>query len=138
MELDKNELEGMLEKAADKAVTKSQEHTDRSISALEGRLDRKIDESADRVLAESQERTERYLGALKEDFDHKLDVVLEAVQPIADIQERLTNVEATVNDMAPKVDATFEKVGEMAVDIETTKEAVQDINQRLQKVEVRG
>ena len=75
------------------------------------------------IVAEVTEKTERYIGALKEDFDHKLDVVLELVQDIPAIKTKL--------------DLTFEKVGELAVDMEVVKEAVKDHEHRLQKLEAR-
>ncbi len=62
----------------------------------------------------------REVGALKEDFDHKLDVVLEI---LPDIQQKL--------------DATFEKVGEIAVDVDVDviKTVVKDHEHRIQKLE---
>lgn len=63
----------------------------------------------------------REVGALKEDFDHKLDVVLEVVSVLPDIQQKL--------------DATFEKVGEIAVDVDVIKTVVKDHEIRIQKLE---
>lgn len=72
---------------------------------------------ADRVAKESDERMQRYVGGLKEDFDHKVDTVLEYVEDVSEIKQT--------------VDLTFEKVGEIAVDLEVVKEAVKDHEQRL-------
>lgn len=82
----------------------------------------KIDEMK-ALLREHQAQTERHMGALKEDFDHKLDVILEAVKNIPVIKETL--------------DRTFEKVGEITVDIEVVKTAIQDHEQRVRAVEER-
>lgn len=73
------------------------------------------------LLVQQQERTERYLGTLKEDFDHKLNAVLESVKDVPAIKE--------------KVDLTFEKVGEIAIDTEVIKEAIKDHEHRLQRIE---
>ncbi len=76
------------------------------------------------IVAEVTEETQRYIGALKEDFDHKLDAVLEVVSVLPDIQQKL--------------DATFEKVGEIVVDIDVIKTVVKDHEHRIQKLEARA
>lgn len=67
-------------------------------------------------------KTGRYLRALKEDFDHKLDAVLEAVGDVPEIKR--------------KADLTLDKVGEIASDVEVTKEVVKDHELRLQRTEI--
>lgn len=101
----------------------------------EEKLEALLKRQAEMVSEQAQQQSEKYLGALKQDFDRKLDAVLEALQPMAAMQEKITNVEETVNEMAPILDATFEKVGELAIEMETIKENLRDHEQRLQKVE---
>lgn len=79
--------------------------------------------AATKAVAKVEERFERYVGALKEDFDHKLDTVLEAVQPIPQIQETLN--------------ATFEEVGKLRIDMEIIKHTVKNHEHRIQKLEAR-
>ncbi len=78
---------------------------------------------AKEVAVGSDERMQRYIGGLKEDFDHKLGAVLEFVKDVPRIKQKL--------------DATFDKVGEIAVDVEVIKEAAKDHERRLQRLEVR-
>lgn len=73
------------------------------------------------ILQEQQEQTERYLGALKEDFDHKLGAVLEYVKDIPEMKE--------------KQDVMFDQLGQLTEVSTMIKEAVQDHEQRLQKIE---
>jgi hypothetical protein len=73
------------------------------------------------ILGEQQEKTERYIGALKEDFDSKLQVVLEQTSVIPEMQQTLN--------------ATFEEVGKLRVDMEAVKNIVGDHKVRLQKLE---
>lgn len=101
------------------------------------------------VVADAEEKTERYMGALKEDFDYKFEAVMEALEPLDGMNERLTSLEDKVNslddkvgDLAEKVDnigvrqeAMFEKLGEVAVDVTEIKEVVKDHEVRLQKLE---
>lgn len=56
------------------------------------------------------ERTERYIGALKEDFDDQLQAIFEYAKNIPTIKTKL--------------DATFKKVGDIAIDVEMVKETV--------------
>lgn len=74
-----------------------------------------------KILTEQRKEYEQYIGTLKEDFDHKLEAIHEAVQTVPEIKR--------------VVDLTFEKVGEITVDLEVTKEVVKDHEQRLQKIE---
>ena len=67
-----------------------------------------------------EKRFERYVGALKEDFDAKLDTILEILP-----------------DMQRKLDVTFDKVGEIAVDMEMIKDVVKNHEERLQKLAAR-
>lgn len=60
-----------------------------------------------KILTEQRKEYEQYIGTLKEDFDHKLEAISEAVQTVPEIKKT--------------VDLTFEKVGEIAVDLEVTK-----------------
>lgn len=84
-------------------------------------LKRLLTEQADRIAADAEARTKRYVGALQEDFNHKLETIREAVQDVPEIKKT--------------VDLTFEKVGEITVDLEVTKEVVKEHEQRLQKIE---
>lgn len=74
-------------------------------------------------VSESEQRMQRYIGVIKKDFDHKIDMVLELVQDIPAIKTKL--------------DLTFVKVGEIAIDVEVIKETVKDHEVRLQKLEAR-
>jgi hypothetical protein len=92
-----------------------QEQTGEKLGTYQAQADQKIDGLKDDV--------ERYLGALKEDFDSKLQVVLEQTSVIPEMQQTLN--------------ATFEEVGKMRVDIEAAKSIVSDHEVRLQKLETR-
>lgn len=112
-------------------------------------LDKKIDFKAE----EAQEKTERYLGALKEDFDHKLAVVMEVAKDVVDIKETIKDIPAikeAIQDIPlikeiikdipaikEKLDLTFDKVGEIAVDVEVIKEVIKDHEQELQQLRAR-
>jgi hypothetical protein len=96
MELTKRDLEKIMEKQAEKAVSKMRK--------------------------ESDERIQRYLGGLKEDFDRKLDTIMEYVKDTPAIK---------------KLNITFDKVGEIAVDTEIIKEAVNNHERRLERLESR-
>lgn len=74
-----------------------------------------------KILTEQRKEYEQYIGTLKKDFDHKLEAISEAVQAVPEIKKT--------------VDLTFEKVGEIAVDLEVTKVVVKEHEQRLQKIE---
>ncbi len=97
---------------------------------------RKYYRQAEIVSADAEDRTQRYVGALKKDFDHKLDAVLEAVQPIGKMQNEISILKDNIEDMTPKVDATFEKVGEIAVDIEIIKATVKTHETKLQHAKI--
>lgn len=84
-------------------------------------LKRLLTEQAERIAADAEARTKRYVGALQEDFNHKLEAIQEAVQTVPEIKRT--------------VDLTFEKVGEITVDLEVLKEVVKDHEKRLQKLE---
>lgn len=97
------------------------------------------------------EHTDRYIGALKEDFDHKIDAVLEYVKDIPQMKEDIAvlkedvsglkeDVSVLKNDvgaMKPMLNATFEKVGEIAEAVTVIKETVKDHERRLQRLEAR-
>lgn len=84
----------------------------------------KIDERKLRQLfQEQQQQTEWYLGTLKEDFDEKLQTVLEQTKVIPEIQRTLN--------------ATFDEVGKLRVDMESVKDVIKDHSQRLQEIESR-
>ena len=74
------------------------------------------------VLNKQSEKTELYLVALKEDFDHKVNSILEVVNDLPNIKS--------------KVDLTFDKVGEIASDVEVIKETVKDHEVRLQRTKI--
>lgn len=97
-------------------------------------LERLLKRQAEIVSADAEDRTQRYVGSLQEDFDHKLDAVLEATQPIEKIQQELSILKDNMEDVVPKIDATFEKVGEIAVDVEVIKTAVTEHERKLQSV----
>ncbi len=85
-------------------------------------FDMEIDEQKLReILSEQQKETERYIGSIKEDFDNKLDIVLEQTSVVPEIQRTLN--------------ATFDKVGEIATDVEMIKEVAKGHEQRIQKLE---
>lgn len=78
--------------------------------------------AATKAVAKAEKQFERYVGALKEDFDSKLDTVLEQTKAIPEMQQTLN--------------ATFEEVGKLRVDMEVVKETIKDHEQQLQKLEI--
>lgn len=102
--------EEKIEQVITRQLEKASQETDRKIETL---------------VKESDERAERYIGVVKEDSDHKFAVAMEV---ISSMQDKIQNIEQTVN-------ATLEKVGEIAVDTEMIKAKVSDHDVRLQKIE---
>ena len=58
-----------------------------------------------------------YTNALLEEVNEKFEIIVEATQPIPEMQKTLA--------------ATFEEVGRLRLDVDELKRSVQDINQRL-------
>lgn len=123
MELSKGELEKVLAQQADRVAKEAEERMKGYVHALTEDSEERMKGYLDGARVESEERMKIYIGGLKEDFDHKLDVVMEYVQEIPAIKE--------------KQDMMFEKIGEMAIEIEVIKEAVADHSVRLEKVEAK-
>lgn len=106
-----------------------------------------MDEEIKKLLQEHQEQTERYIGIIKEDSDQKFETIMEYVKDIPDIKERLTKVEEAVQEMPvinkrldrieTTLDATFEKVGEVAIDVEVIKETVGTHSQEITQLKTR-
>jgi len=78
-------------------------------------------EEIKKLLIEQHEDTQRYLGAMQEHYDGKIAGVMELVQDIPAIKE--------------KVDLTFDKVGEIAVDVEVVKEVIKDHSRSIAKLQ---
>lgn len=100
-------------------------------------IEKLLTRQADLVAKESDERIQLYIGGLKEDFDHKLDAVVEYVQDIPKIKEDVNVLQKDIAEMKPKLDATFEKVSEIAVDTEVIMESLKNHERRLQQLETR-
>ena len=113
-------------------------------------LERILDEKIDRALKESDERMERYIGILKEDSDDKLQAIFEYVKDIPGMKEDITTLKGDVRELKTDVsilkvemkdmkntqDVMFDKVGEIAEDVEVIKEGFKDHEQRLQRIEI--
>ena len=108
MEISKRELEQLMARQANRVAKES---------------DKRIAGRFEAWGKQSDERMQRYIGGLKEDFDHKLDTVLEYVQDIPVMKQKL--------------DATFEAVGALTVDVEVIKDAIKDHELRLQRLEMK-
>lgn len=78
---------------------------------------------ADQISAEAEERTQLYFSNLKESFNTKFDEVNTKFDAV---NTRIDSVIEVVTEIDRKVDLTFEKVGEIAVDVEVIKETVKD------------
>jgi hypothetical protein len=85
--------------------------------------EKKFEVFVKKQMEQQRKEFEHYTGVLAEDFDHKLQAVAESVQVLPEMQETLN--------------ATFEKVGEISVDVEVIKETIQDHERRLQHLETR-
>lgn len=62
-----------------------------------------------------------YTNAILEDMNHKIQIILEATQPIPEMQKT--------------GQATFEEVGNLRVDVDTIKLTIQDVLHRLEILE---
>lgn len=69
----------------------------------------------------SEEKTERYIGAMMENHQHTLDAISENTKDIPKMKEM--------------IDIMFENMGKQEGDIEMLKDAYQNHEERLQKVE---
>ncbi len=72
-----------------------------------------------------------YSVALLEDMNHKFEILIEAVQPIPQIQKELREVREIVGDMQPKLDVTYEAIGSLFVQIEEIKNELALVKQAL-------
>lgn len=124
MELSKKELETILARQINRAVKESEKRIEIHIEVLKENIDHKIDPLTDKVDA-----LQNSLGILQEN-DETLQSNIEI------LQENIEILKEDVDEMKPVLDATFEKVGEIAVDIEIIKDAVKNHEMRLQKAEV--
>lgn len=78
-----------------------------------------------------------YTNALLEDMNNKFQVILEATQVIPKIQQDveglkqdLEDVKEIVTDMQPKVDATFEEVGTLRLEVNEIKNNLSPIHSK--------
>ncbi|MFH1354013.1 MAG: hypothetical protein ABIH36_01875 [bacterium] len=58
---------------------------------------------------DEQRQRDQYTAVL-ENIEDKMAVLAEAIQPIAAIQKNVEEIKGQVDEMAPKVDATFEEI----------------------------
>jgi len=82
-----------------------------------------------------------YTNTLLEDINDKFEAVLEATQPIPEMQKQIAIIPelqekvALIPEMVRTLDATFEEVGRLRIDVEDIKRSLGDINQRLAVLE---
>ena len=76
-----------------------------------------------------------YTNALLEDVANKFEAVLEATQLIGDIQENVKDLLADVEEMKPRLDATFDIVGKTLPEVTDIKNELLHMRQRLEAIE---
>ncbi len=97
------------------------------------------DKRVQRLSIEAEERTQLYFQAAEARFSDKLESVRsDLASKIDDVNDKVETILTTeIPEIKRKIDLTFEKVGEIAVDVEVIKETVKDHEVRIQRLEAR-
>jgi hypothetical protein len=97
-------------------------------------LEKAAELAAVKAVTKSEKRFEDYIGALKEDFDHKIEAIFEYVKDVPAIKKNIEESKAELNQIKDKQDIMFDKIGELAEDVNLIKEANKDYEVRLQRL----
>lgn len=132
-------IESNIDRKIDAAVkrlsSESKKYTDMAMSALSTELKGHTETTVKLATEESKEHTERYLGAMSEDFQGKLKVVAENTTIISETREDMSVVKETTQRMEEKLDATFERAGELSVDMTTAQQNIHNHEKRITVLE---
>lgn len=75
-----------------------------------------------------------YTNALLENMSTEISAMHELVKPIPEMREDITWLKETVTDMKPTLDATFEEVGKLKIDIEVMKQALELLGKETKEI----
>jgi hypothetical protein len=125
--MDQRDLEKTFKKYADKISKDFGKKLDVASKRLETKIDA-VDAKIDTV----QEQVTNRIDTVEE----RLSVRMDGMEKRLD--GKIENILQIVTETNRKADLTFEKVGEIAVDVEIIKETVKDHEVRLQRVETKS